>query len=204
MGLFDVFGTDPLPWHVVGAALLVGMGTTLYLVLRELLLSRPMAVAVRSSTRSCPIRNGAILAGNVCGAPEHAAPLREPLRRLARGAGAKLRLSAWILLATATLTISVLAYEVAMPLFPLAPVLVLYRRAKVGGPSLRRCSAVSTPYALALLAVFAWKAAEARDIGKVTGYELGYPDGFAHHLAYLGQGILRVNAGSYGLGFRTS
>jgi hypothetical protein len=200
-GLFDVFGTDPRPWHVLGAVLLVGMGATLYLVLRELLLPRPLAVAVSllyavlphyATARFWPATFAELLSMVLFFVSLYA------VLRAVRAH--KLRLPAWLLLAVVTLTISVLAYEVAMPLFLLAPALVVYRRARVGGPSLRRCAVVCTPYALALLAVFAWKAAEAREIGKVTGYELGYPDGFAHHLAYLGQGILRVNAGSYGLG----
>jgi hypothetical protein len=199
-GLYDLFGTDPRPWHVLSAVLLVGMGTTLYVLLRELLLPRPLAVAVPllyavlphyATARFWPATFAELLS---------MALLFVSLYAILRAARAqRLGLPAWLLLAVVTLTISVLAYEVAMPLFLLAPALVLYRRGRVGGPSLQRCAAVCTPYALALLATFAWKAAEAREIGKVTGYELGYPDGFAHHLAYLGQGILRVNVGSYGL-----
>jgi hypothetical protein len=200
-GLYDLFGTDPRPWHVLGAVLLVGMGATLYLLLRELLLPRPLAVALSllyavlphyATARFWPATFAELLSMML---------LFVSLYAVLRAARAqKLGLAAWLLLAVVTLTISVLAYEVAMPLFLLAPALVVYRRGRVGGPSLRRCAAVCTPYALTLLAVFAWKVAEAREIGKVTGYELGYPDGFAYHLAYLGQGILRVNVGSYGLG----
>lgn len=200
-GLYDLFGTDPRPWHVLGAVLLVGMGATFYLLLRELLFPRVLAVAVSllyavlphyATARFWPATFAELLSMVL---------LFVSLYAVLRAVRAqKLRLPAWLLLAVVTLTISVLAYEVAMPLFLLAPVLVVYRRSKVGGPSLRRCAVVCTPYALALLAVFAWKAAEAREIGRVTGYELGYPDGFTYHLAYLGQGILRVNAGTYGLG----
>jgi hypothetical protein len=199
-GLYDLFGTDPRPWHVLSAVLLVGMGATFYLLLRELLLPRPLAVAVSllyavlphyATARFWPATFAELLSMVL---------LFVSLYAVLRAVRAqKLGLPAWLLLAVVALTISVLAYEVAMPLFLLAPALVVYRRSRIG-PSLRRCAVVCTPYALTLLAVFAWKAAEAREIGKVTGYELGYPDGFAYHLAYLGQGILRVNVGSYGLG----
>lgn len=199
-GLYDLFGTNPFPWHLVGAALLVGMALSLYLLLREVLLPRPVAVAIAllyavlphyASARFWPATFAELLSMLLLFMSLYAV--------LRAGRAHPLRLPLWLAAGVAALTISVLAYEVAMPLFLLAPVLVLYRRSKVGAPSLRRFAMVGVPYVLALLAVFAWKTAEAREIGKVTGYDLGYPDGIAYHLAYLGQGILRVNVGGYGL-----
>lgn len=200
-GLYDVFGDTPLPWHLLAAILLVGMGVALYALLRELLLPRPVAVAIPllyavlphyATARFWPATFAELLSMLLLFVSLYA------VLRASRARSAALPL--WLSLAVATLAVSVLAYEVAMPLFLLAPVLVVYRRTRLGEPWLRRLGVVGATYGLALLAVFAWKAAEAQEIGKVTGYDLGYPNGFLYHLGYLGQGILRVNVGSYALG----
>ncbi len=107
----------------------------------------------------------------------------------------------WGALATAAAVASVLAYEVALPLFVLTPFLVAYRSRQLPRTdSTRRRSRLLLAAALvALGAALAAKLVVAVRVGHESSYQLGASGGIVHHLGYLVRGGVAVNGGTYGL-----
>jgi hypothetical protein len=199
-GLYWMFGDDPLPYHLVNAAVIVAMVVLFYLVLRELRLPRLFVVSVPLVYVLLPHYATDRFWYAAFQAPFSMAlyflSLFAALRSVQAGRGWVLP---WVSLSVVGLIGSALAYEVALPFFLLTPVLVWYRARQVGAESLRVPGLVVTvgPYVAALVGVVAWKGVAAHRLGDVSSYHLGYEGGFAHHAGYLVSGIVKVNFGTY-------
>jgi hypothetical protein len=201
-GLYWMFGDDPLPFHLVNAAVIVAMVVLFYLVLRELRLPRLFVVSVPLVYALLPHYATDRFWYAAFQAPLSMALYFLSLFAALRSVQASRRsILLWLSLSVIGLVGSALAYEVALPFFLLTPLLVWYRARQVG-PEPRRVPAVVVTvgvYVVAFFAVVAWKAVEAHRLGDVSSYHLGYEGGFAHYAGYLVSGIVKVNFGTYGL-----
>ena len=201
-GLYKLFGDDPHPYHVFNAAVLVSGVVLVYLLLRELGQSRLVAVAVALLYSTLPHFSTdrfwvAAFQANVSMTLYFLSQYAALRAVRARGG----RWLAWGALATAAAVASVLAYEVALPLFVLTPFLVAYRSRQLPRTdSTRRRSRLLLAAALvALGAALAAKLVVAVRVGHESSYQLGASGGVVHHLGYLVRGGVAVNGGTYGL-----
>jgi len=195
--LYQVFGLDPLGYHVVNAFLLVGVATVLYLVLRELRLPRIVCVSVplvysvlpHYATNRFWLNAFQITLSILFYLVSSYGALRalraRPLPRVA-----------WLTLALACVAGSLFAYELVYPLFALNVGLVWWAGGRTEGevPSARRL--VAGALCAAIVVVGVAKTALVAEHGQ-NAYRLGIQDGLAHHLAYLVSGSIKVNAGTY-------
>jgi hypothetical protein len=93
------------------------------------------------------------------------------------------------------MVLSVLLYEVAVPLLIVFVAALLYR-GRTGSRSMR-ITAVSS--SLLLGGVLVYKVVASTTLTTGTSYQLGYGSGFLHHMGYLVSGSVKVNFGTYGL-----
>ena len=192
-----LFGLNPLGYHIVNAFLLVAVAWLLYLVLRELRLPRLLCVALPLVYSTLPH-----YATNRFWLDAFQITLSSAFYLLSFYAGLRaLRarpaaLAGWLVLAVASMAASLFAYEVVFPLFALE-IGVLWWAA--------RQSPRQVPFArwltigglaAAIVAVGVVKATLVAEHGQ-NGYQVGFQDGLAHHLAYLVSGSIKLNAGSY-------
>lgn len=195
----DAFGVNPLGYHAVNTLVLAALGALVYLVLRELGLSRPPAVAVAviygllphySTDRFWWAASGyglAMTLGFAC--------LYSDLRALrSRGAARWL----WKIAALAALAACGLGFEVALPLLAVAvPVLWYLSRRASGGPLSRQ---LGRPGAILFLG------SNVVVLAMVAAVKLAYPVGvgvggsYPLHLTRLSLGAVATSFGSYGLG----
>jgi hypothetical protein len=200
--LYRFFGLDPLGYHVVNACLLVAVAVLLYLVLRELRLPRLLCVTVplvysvlpHYATNRFWVDAFQITLSSVFYLLSLYAALRalraRPIRRLA-----------WLTVAFACVAGSLFAYEVIFPLFALNVALIWW----VGRQSRREGRRDYVPWitagglAATILAAGLLKAALVAEHGQ-NAYEVGFQEGFAHHIAYLVSGGIKLNLGTYFLG----
>jgi hypothetical protein len=195
--LYRVFGLNPLGYHVVNAFLLVAVAWLLYLVLRELRLPRLVCVALPLVYSTLPhyATNRFWLDAfqiTLSGA-FYLLSLYAGLRALrARPAG----LAGWLTLAIAGVAGSLFAYEVVFPLFALNIALLWWAaRRSPGHVPAARWIAIGG-LAAAIVAVGVVKATLVAERGQ-NGYQVGFQDGLAHHLAYLVSGSIKLNVGTY-------
>jgi hypothetical protein len=196
--LYRVFGLHPLGYHVVNAFLLVGVACLLYLVLRELRLPRLLCVALPLVYSSLPhyatnrfwLDAFQITASNAFYLLSFYAGLRA-LRARRRAA-----LLAWLTLAVGAVAASLFAYEVVYPLFALELGLLWWAaRRSVGDLRPAQWLTIGA-LAVAVVAVGVVKATLVAERGQ-NGYQVGFGDGLAHHLAYLVSGSIKLNVGTY-------
>jgi hypothetical protein len=203
--LYRFFGPHPHAYHIFNGAVLVGGVLLLYLVLRELGQTRLISVGAAvlyatvphfSTDRFWVAAFQANVSMTLYFLSQYAA-----LRAL-RADGR--RWWGWAVLALVTAVGSVLAYEVALPLFLLTPLLLIWyaRRlpSREAGFTRGRPRLLLGFSLLSLGAAVAAKIVVAVRVGHESSYQLGVEGGLAHHLAYLVSGSLKVNVGSYGFG----
>jgi hypothetical protein len=203
--LYRFFGPHPHAYHVFNGVVLVGGVLLLYLVLREVGQSRLISVGAAvlyatvphfSTDRFWVAAFQANLSMTLYFLSQYAA-----LRAL-RAAGR--RWWGWAVLALVTAVGSVLAYEVALPLFLLTPFLLIWYARRL--PSQEKGWTRGRPQLLlgfsllSLAAAVVAKIVVAVRVSHETSYQLGVEGGLPHHLAYLVSGSLKVNVGSYGFG----
>jgi hypothetical protein len=195
--LYRLFGLNPLGYHVVNAFLFVAVAWFLYLVLRELRLPRLVCVAlplVYSTLPHYATNRFWLDAFQITvSSAFYLLSLYAGLRALRARPAA---LAGWLILAVAAVAGSVFAYEVVFPLFALELGLLWW--AARGSPRpvpLARWLTVGG-LAAAIVAVGVVKAALVAERGQ-NGYQVGFQDGLAHHLAYLVSGSIKLNVGSY-------
>jgi hypothetical protein len=132
--LYWAFGLRPLGYHLVNAGLLVASAVLLLLVLRELELPRAVAVAAATVYSLLPHYSTDRVWYASIQAPFSMATyllsLYTGLRSLRSSPGGA---RGWQLLSLASLVASTLAYEVALPLFLLNPLLFHYRGRQLRG-----------------------------------------------------------------------
>jgi hypothetical protein len=195
--LYWLFGLNPLGYHIVNVLLLVGVAWLLYLVLRELRLSRLLCVALPLVYSTLPhyatnrfwldafqitVSDGFYLLSLYAG-----------LRALRARRAA---LPCWVVVSVASVAASVFAYEVVFPLFALELGLLWFvaRRSPRDVPGAQWITI--GVLAVAILAFGVVKATLVAEHGQ-NGYQVGFQDGLAHHLAYLASGSIKLNVGSY-------
>lgn len=170
-GLYHVFGTVPLAFHVVNTAALVGGVLCFHLVLVELGLPRAISCAVPLLYGMLPHYSAdrfwiAAMQATVS-MLLYFASLYADLRAM-RSPGARDR---WWALAAVTRVLCVLAYEVFLPLLLLNPLIAWVggrRRAGAAGGPLPRPSGLVVSFALAFVTLapaLAYKAAVATRLG---------------------------------------
>jgi hypothetical protein len=196
-GLYWLFGLNPLGYHIVNLLLLVAVAWLLYLVLRELRLPRLVCVALPLVYSTLPhyatnrfwLDAFQITVSNAF----YLLSLYAGLRALrARPAV----LPGWLTLAVAALAGSLFAYEVVYPLFALELGLLWWaaRRSPRDVPAARWITIGGL--AIAIVAVGVVKATLVAEHGQ-NGYQIGFENGLAHHLAYLVSGSIKLNVGTY-------
>jgi hypothetical protein len=193
--MFRLFGTDPLPYHVVVAALVPLSAVLLYILLVRLRAPAFVAVAV-------PI---------VFAAAPHFSTDRFWLASWAAPASLVFAIAAIlcfleavnahatrpVLVAGGCLAVvtSVLLYEVAIPGLVVAVAVLVVRARRVRSARLPAAAAAS-----ATIGSLVYKAVASATLVGSSTYRVGYSDGALHHLGYLISGSIKVNFGTYGMG----
>lgn len=192
-----LFGLNPLGYHIVNAFLLVAVAWLLYLVLRELRLPRLLCVALPLVYSTLPH-----YATNRFWLDAFQITLSGAFYLLSFYAGLRalrarpVALAGWLMLAVTAVAASLFAYEVFFPLFALQIGVLWWaaRRSPRQVPFARWITIGGL--ATAILVVGVVKATLVAEHGQ-NGYQVGFQDGLAHHLAYLVSGSIKLNAGSY-------
>ena len=174
--LYWAFGLQPLGHHLVNAGVLALTVVLLYLVLRELRQPRLFALAAAAVYGLLPHYSADRFWYVAFQAPLSIALYLTSLYadlRARRG-----RPLPWKALAVASLVVSVLLYEVAVPLFLLNAVIVWRegRRARVGGRDATRSWLEPLATIAALALVVAYKAANTTRIGNRGGWAAHFRD----------------------------
>jgi hypothetical protein len=196
-GLFRLFGTGALPYHLFVVALVPASAVLLYLVLDRLRAPGFLALGVPIVFAAAPHYSTDRFWLASYPAPASVALALAALyaflsAREAHGA----KLAAWLAGGGVALVLSALLYEVALPLLGVG-VLALWYGVREG-PRPRRLTAASA--SLVLLLVLVYKTLAATTLVGDSSYRVGYETGILHHLGYLFSGSIKVNFGTYGVG----
>jgi hypothetical protein len=194
--LFRLFGTNPLPYHLLVAALVPACAVLLYLVLHRLRAPGFLAVGVPIVFAAAPHYSTDRIWMASYAAPASVALALAGFYALLRAGEARgRRLTVWLVGGGAAIILSVLSYEVAVPLLIVAA-LVLWYRGRSGLGSTRITALFSS---VLLAGVLVFKGIAATTLTTGSTYQLGYQTSFAHHIGYLLSGSVKVNFGTYGL-----
>jgi hypothetical protein len=197
--LYRLFGLEPLGYHLVNAGMLVAIAMLLYLVMRELRLPRLLCVGIplvysilpHYATNRFWVNAFQI---NLSGL-FYLLSLYAALRALR---ARPIPLAGWLTVAFASVAGSLFAYEVIFPLFALNVGLVWWAARRLREEEGRGDSAriVVGGLAAVILAVGIVKLVRVAEHGQ-NAYEVGFQDGFLHHIAYLVSGGIKLNLGTY-------
>jgi hypothetical protein len=197
--LYRLFGLDPLGYHLFNAALLVGIAVLLYLVLRELRLPRGLCVAVPLVYSMLPHYATERFWLNAfqisLSTAFYLLSLYAGLRAVQASTWA---VGGWLAIAVVSIAGSLLAYEIAFPLFALNLVLVWWagRQSGLTLANHGRLQAIIVVLGVGIIAVGVLKTRAVATHGQ-NGYGIGFHGGAAHHYAYLAWGAFKVNFGTY-------
>jgi hypothetical protein len=192
--LFRLFGTNPLPYHVFVAALVPVCAVLLYLVLDRLRAPGFVAVGVPIVFAAAPHYSTDRFWLASYPAPASVALALAGVYALLRACEVRGR-RLWLVGGGVAIVLSVLLYEVAVPLLILV-VAALWYRGRTGSRSVRTTAFSSS---LVLAGVLAYKVVAATTLTTGSSYQLGYGTSFLHHIGYLVSGSVKVNFGTYGL-----
>jgi hypothetical protein len=197
--LYRLFGLEPLGYHLVNAGLLIAIAVLLYLVMRELRLPRLLCVAIplvysilpHYATNRFWVNAFQINLSSLFYLLSLYAALRALRAR-------PIPLAGWLTVAFACVAGSLFAYEVMFPLFALNVGLVWWTARRLHGEDGRNSSAWIAGGGLAAvtLVVGMVKLARVAEHGQ-NDYQVGFQDGFLHHIAYLVSGGIKLNLGTY-------
>jgi hypothetical protein len=191
--LFRVFGTNPLPYHLFVAALVPLCAVLLYLILDQVRAPAFVALGVPVVFAAAPHYSTDRFWLASYAAPASLALALAGIYALLRASEAQgRRFAGWLVAGGAAVVLSVLFYEVVVPLVMVAVIALWYRRRTGFGRA-------AVLLSLALAGVLVYKAIATTSLGGDSSYRLGYDGGFAHHLGYLVSGSVKVNFGTYGL-----
>jgi hypothetical protein len=197
--LYRLFGLDPLGYHLLNAALLVGIAVLLYLVLRELGLPRGFCVAVPLVYSMLPHYATERFWLNAFQISLSTAFYLLSLYAGLRAVRASTwTVGGWLAIAVVGIAGSLLSYEIAFPLFALNLVLVWWA-GRQSGRTLTNCGrlqAIIVVLGVGSIAVGTLKTLAVATHGQ-NGYGIGFHGGAAHHYAYLAWGAFKVNFGTY-------
>jgi hypothetical protein len=197
--LYRIFGLHPLGYHISNACLLVAVAALLYLVLRELRLPRLVCIALPLVYSTLPhyATNRFWLDAfqiNLSSA-FYLLSLYAGLRALRAG---RAGVAVWLPVAVLSIAGSLLAYEIVYPLFAVNIGMMWWadRRLREEGDEAGTARITIGVLAVAVVAVGLAKAALVAQHGQ-NGYQIGFGAGFAHHVAYLVSGGIKLNLGTY-------
>ena len=194
--LFRLFGTNPLPYHLFVAALVPLSAVLLYFVLNRLRAPGFLAVGVPIVFAAAPHYSTDRFWLASYPAPASVALALAGIYALLRACEVRgRRLTVWLVAGGAAIVLSVLLYEVAVPLL-IVVVILLWYRGRTGFGS-TRITALSS--SLVLAGVLVYKGIAATTLTTGSSYQLGYQTSVAHHIGYLVSGSVKVNFGTYGL-----
>jgi hypothetical protein len=194
--LFRLFGTNPLPYHLFVAALVPVCAVLLYLVLDRLRAPGFLAVGVPIVFAAAPHYSTDRFWLASYPAPASVALALAGIYALLRACEARgRRLTFWLLAAGVAIVLSVLLYEVAIPLL-IVVVAALWYWARIGSRSIR-ITALSSTFVLA--GVLVYKVVASTTLTTGSSYQPGYGASLVHHVGYLVSGSVKVNFGTYGL-----
>jgi hypothetical protein len=193
--LFRLFGTNPLPYHLFVAALVVVCAVLLYFVLDRLRAPGFLAVGVPIVFAAAPHYSTDRFWLASYPAPASVALALVGVYALLRACEVRgRRLTFWLVGSGVAIVLSVLFYEVAAPLL-IVVVAALWYRGRAGSRSMRITAFSSS---LLLAGVLAYKVVAATTL-TTSSYQLGYGSSYLHHVGYLVSGSVKVNFGTYGL-----
>jgi hypothetical protein len=194
--LFRLFGTNPLPYHLFVAALVPFSAVLLYFVLNRLRAPGFLAVGVPIVFAAAPHYSTDRFWLASYPAPASVALALAGIYALLSACEVRgRRLTVWLVAGGAAIVLSVLLYEVAVPLL-IVVVIFLWYRGRIGFGS-ARITALSS--SLVLAGVLVYKGIAATTLTTGSSYQLGYQTSVAHHIGYLVSGTVKVNFGTYGL-----
>lgn len=196
-GLFRLFGTNALLYHLLVAALVPACAVLLYAVLARLRAPRFLAIGAPIVFAAAPhYSTDRFWLASYAAPASVALALGAVYALLLASEADGRRLAASVIAGGAALVVSILLYEVAIPLLIVSVVLLAWRGR--AGPGSARVVAISS--SLFLLAALVYKAIAATVLVGGSSYRVGYETGLVHHLGYLVSGSVKVNFGTYGLG----
>lgn len=185
--LYRLFGLNPLPYHVVNAAVLLSAVWLFYLVLRELRLPRALALAVPAVYATLPH-----FSTDRFWVAAFQAPLSIALYLLSLHADLvslrARRPRPWKALALAALVGSVLCYETAAPLFLLNAALVWWLgapRGRVGSGATDTSNATGGARAARRARRLLWPAVTVATLGAVMVYKATRTSRIVHEEGWL-------------------
>jgi hypothetical protein len=194
--LFRLFGTNPLPYHLFVAALVPVCAVLLYLVLDRLRVPGFLAVGVPIVFAAAPHYSTDRFWLASYSAPASVAFALAGVYALLRACELRgRRLTLWLVGGGAAIVLSVLFYEVAIPLLIVA-VAALWYRGRTGSRSTRITAFSSS---LLLAGVLVYKGIASTTLTTGSSYQPGLGANFVHHIGYLVSGSVKVNFGTYGL-----
>jgi hypothetical protein len=194
--LFRLFGTNPLPYHLFVAALVPVCAVLLYLVLDRLRAPRFLAVGVPIVFAAAPHYSTDRFWLASYSAPASVALALAGVYALLRACEVRgRRLTFWLVGGGAAIVLSVLFYEVAIPLL-IVVVVALWYRGRAGSRSMRITAFSSS---LLLAGVLVYKVIASTTLTTGSSYQPGFGTSFLHHIGYLVSGSVKVNFGTYGL-----
>jgi len=194
--LFRLFGANPLPYHLFVAALVPVCAVLLYLVLDRLRVPGFVAVGIPIVFAAAPHYSTDRVWLASYPAPASVALALAGIYAVLRACDARgRRLTLWLVGGGMAIVLSVLFYEVAVPLLIVFVAVLLYR-GRTGSRSMRITAASS---ALVLAGVLVYKVVASTTLTTGTTYQPGYGPSLLHHIGYLVSGSVKVNFGTYGL-----
>jgi len=135
--MYDSFGLNPLGYHIVNIVMIALASVGFYHCLTELQMPRPLALATPLIYSLLPHYSASRFWVSASQANLHMALMFLSSYSLMRACRRESGAYAWLALSCLAMWLSILAYEVAVPLFIVAPLLVLYRLRSKGKKSLR-------------------------------------------------------------------
>jgi hypothetical protein len=194
--LFRLFGANPLPYHLFVAALVPVCAVLLYLVLERLRAPGFVAIGVPIVFAAAPHYSSDRFWLTSYSAAASVAFALAGVFALLRACDARgRRLTFWLVGGGMAIVLSVLLYEVAVPLLIVFVAALLYR-GRTGSRSMRITAVTSS---LLLAGVLVYKVVASATLTTGTSYQPGYGGSFLHHVGYLVSGSVKVNFGTYGL-----
>jgi hypothetical protein len=194
--LFRLFGTNPLPYHLFVAALVPVCAVLLYLVLDRLRAPGFLAIGVPIVFAAAPHYSTDRFWLASYPAPASVALALAGFYALLRACEVRgRRLTFWLVGGGVAIVLSVLLYEVAVPLL-IVVVAALWYRGRTGSRSMRITAFTSS---LLLAGVLVYKVIATTTLTTGSSYQLGYGTSFLRHIGYLVSGSVKVNFGTYGL-----
>lgn len=204
--LYRVFDSRPLGYHIFNAAVFAIAVVLFALVLRELLLPRVAVVSIPLIYATLPhYATDRYWVASFVAMLSIALFFLSLYSALRAASASRAAAAAWGTTSVVALIASALAYEVALPLFALGLALICWRQARTRGvPVLRsrpepRVLALVSVLVVALIGALTMKALLVARIGSASSYHVGFGSGFPHHLAYLVEGSIKLNVGTYGI-----